>query len=369
MTANRSARAQAAANANGSSGSRRNVLDVKNLKTQFFTRAGIVYAVDGVSFNVGEGETLGIVGESGCGKSVTATSVMRLIPSPPGRIVDGEILLNDGESTVDLLSLSDEQMRHVRGNKLAMIFQDPMTSLNPVYTIGDQLMEPLQLHLGLNKREAETRAVELLKRVGIPAAEERVHGYPHQFSGGMRQRVMIAMALACNPKVLIADEPTTALDVTIQAQILDLMMHLNREFGTAIVLITHDLGVVAEICERVMVMYAGQIIESGAAKDLFGNPQHPYTIGLLNSVPRIGLNVKEALIPIPGLPPDLLAPPVGCRFRPRCRYRQPKCEQSPQLLEVAPGQMARCWFPQGRGSTARSAAQEISGAAAAAVNP
>jgi oligopeptide transport system ATP-binding protein len=368
VTANGSVRAQTAANANGASGKRRNVLDVRDLKTQFFTRAGIVYAVDGVSFNVGEGETLGIVGESGCGKSVTATSVMRLIPSPPGRIVNGEILLNDGDTTVDLLSLNDEQMRHVRGNKLAMIFQDPMTSLNPVYTIGDQLMEPLQLHLGLNKREAETRAVELLKRVGIPAAEDRVHAYPHQFSGGMRQRVMIAMALACNPKVLIADEPTTALDVTIQAQILDLMMHLNHEFGTAIVLITHDLGVVAEICERVMVMYAGQIIESGAAKELFGNPQHPYTIGLMNSVPRIGLNVKDALTPIPGLPPDLLAPPIGCRFRPRCRFRQPKCEESPALMEVAPGQMARCWFPQGRGSTAHIAAQDATGASAAPVS-
>jgi oligopeptide transport system ATP-binding protein len=195
-----------------------------------------------------------------------------------------------------------------------------------------------------------------------------VNAYPHQFSGGMRQRVMIAMALACNPKVLIADEPTTALDVTIQAQILDLMMHLNREFGTAIVLITHDLGVVAEICERVMVMYAGQIIESGAAKDLFGNPQHPYTIGLMNSVPRIGLNVKDALTPIPGLPPDLLAPPIGCRFRPRCRFRQPKCEESPALLEVAPGQMARCWFPQGRGSAAHIAAQDATGASAAPVS-
>lgn len=348
-----------------SAAKRRNVLEVNNLKTQFFTRAGIVYAVDGVSFHVGEGETLGIVGESGCGKSVTATSLMRLIPSPPGRIVAGEVLLDDGQERVDLLTLSDEEMRHVRGNKMAMIFQDPMTSLNPVYTIGDQLMEPLQLHMGLNKREAETRAVELLKRVGIPAAEDRVHGFPHQFSGGMRQRVMIAMALACNPKVLIADEPTTALDVTIQAQILDLMMHLNREFGTAIIMITHDLGVVAEICERVVVMYAGQIIESGNAKDLFGNPQHPYTIGLMNSVPRIGVDVKETLTPIPGLPPDLLAPPGGCRFRPRCRFRQPKCEEPPPLAEVAARQMARCWFPQGRGSTLHPADQEITGAASA----
>jgi oligopeptide transport system ATP-binding protein len=346
----------------------RNVLEVNNLKTQFFTRAGIVYAVDGVTFHVREGETLGIVGESGCGKSVTATSIMRLIPSPPGRIVDGEILLHDGEKHIDLLALSDDEMRHVRGNRIAMIFQDPMTSLNPVLTIGDQLTEPLLLHLDMSRREAEQRAVELLKRVGIPAAEDRLGAYPHQFSGGMRQRVMIAIALSCNPKVLIADEPTTALDVTIQAQILDLMMHLNREFGTAIILITHDLGVVAEICERVVVMYAGQIIEAGAAKDLFNNPQHPYTIGLLNSVPRIGEDVKEALSPIPGLPPDLLAPPIGCRFRPRCRYRQAKCEETPQLMEVAPGQMARCWFPQGRGSTASVTMQEASGASAAPVS-
>ena len=333
----------------------RNVLDVRNLKTQFFTRAGIVYAVDGVSFHVGEGETLGIVGESGCGKSVTATSIMRLIPSPPGRIVDGEILLDDGTQQVDLLSLSDSQMRDIRGNKIAMIFQDPMTSLNPVLTVGDQITEPLMLHLGLSKREAEQRAIDLLKRVGIPGAEDRVRAYPHQFSGGMRQRVMIAIALSCNPRVLIADEPTTALDVTIQAQILDLMMHLNRDFGTAIVMITHDLGVVAEICERVVVMYAGQVVETGAAKDLFKNPQHPYTIGLMNSVPRIGDNVKEPLEPIPGLPPDLLAPPVGCRFRPRCRFRQEKCEEFPPLGEVAPGQLARCWFPQGRGSTRSNA--------------
>jgi oligopeptide/dipeptide ABC transporter ATP-binding protein len=336
----------------------RNVLEVNNLKTQFFTRAGVVYAVDGVTFAVGEGETLGIVGESGCGKSVTATSIMRLIPSPPGRIVDGEILLNTGEGATDLLSLSDKEMQHIRGNQIAMIFQDPMTSLNPVYTIGDQLSEPLMLHLKLSKKEAETRAIELLRRVGIPGAEDRIHAYPHQFSGGMRQRVMIAMALACNPKLLIADEPTTALDVTIQAQILDLMMHLNREFGTAIVLITHDLGVVAEICERVVVMYAGQIIESGPAHELFNNPQHPYTIGLMNSVPRIGLNVKETLTPIPGLPPDLLAPPVGCRFRPRCRFRQAQCEETPALREVAPNQTVRCWFPQGKSRAVPSVVAE-----------
>jgi len=328
-----------------------NVLEVNNLKTQFFTRAGVVYAVDDVSFYVGEGETLGIVGESGCGKSVTATSIMRLIPQPPGRIVNGEILLNDGSGPVDLVTLPESQMRSIRGNRIAMIFQDPMTSLNPVLTIGDQLSEPLILHLGMSKREAEVRAVELLKRVGIPAAEERLNSYPHQFSGGMRQRVMIAMALGCSPKLLIADEPTTALDVTIQAQILDLMLQMNREVGTAIVLITHDLGVVAEICERVNVMYAGQIVETGAADDIFGNPQHPYTIGLLNSVPKLGDDVKQQLIPIPGLPPDLLEPPVGCRFRARCRFRREKCDDSPPLVEVAPGQLARCWFPQGTNAT------------------
>jgi oligopeptide transport system ATP-binding protein len=324
---------------------RRPVLEVNNLKTQFFTRAGVVFAVDDVSFAVGEGETLGIVGESGCGKSVTSMSIMRLVPSPPGKIVGGEILLTiDGKSR-DLVKLSDGQMRNVRGNDIAMIFQDPMTSLNPVYTIGNQICEPLMLHLGLSKHEAEQRGIELLKRVGIPAAEDRFDSYPHQFSGGMRQRVMIAIALACNPKVLIADEPTTALDVTIQAQILDLMLGLNRDFGTSIILITHDLGVVAEVCKRVIVMYAGKIVEQGEATKLFGNPQHPYTMGLLRSVPRLGENVKQKLAPIGGLPPDLLSPPTGCRFRPRCPRAQAKCEQTPPLIETSPGQLAACWFP------------------------
>src|SRR6476469_5927088 len=323
------------------------VLDVRNLKTQFFTRAGVVYSVDDVSFQVGQGETLGIVGESGCGKSVTALSIMRLIPEPPGKIVAGQVLLNNGKETKDLVKLSGAAIRRVRGNEIAMIFQDPMTSLNPVYTIGNQLMEPLQLHLGLDHKAARERAIDLLKRVGIPAAEDRIDSYPHQFSGGMRQRVMIAMALACNPKVLIADEPTTALDVTIQAQILDLMVGLNRDFGTAIILITHDLGVVAEVCKRVNVMYAGKIVESGPSSKLFANPQHPYTMGLLKSVPSIGDNVKEPLHPIGGLPPDLLAPPQGCRFRPRCPRAQPKCLEAPPLMETAPGQRARCWFPGG----------------------
>jgi oligopeptide/dipeptide ABC transporter ATP-binding protein len=321
------------------------VLQVNNLQTQFFTRAGVVFAVDDISFEVGEGETLGIVGESGCGKSVTATSIMRLIPSPPGRIVGGEVLLSYDGKTVDLVKLADDDVRKVRGNVISMIFQDPMTSLNPVYTVGDQLMEPLMLHLGLSKQQAEERAIDLLQRVGIPAAEDRIHAYPHQFSGGMRQRVMIAIALACNPKMLIADEPTTALDVTIQAQILDLMLDLNKEFGTAIIMITHDLGVVAEVCKRVIVMYAGRIVERGNARELFANPQHPYTQGLLRSVPAIGDRVKDPLIPIGGLPPDLLAPPQGCRFRPRCPRRQAKCEEAPPLHETAPGQFAACWFP------------------------
>lgn len=321
------------------------VLDVQNLKTQFFTRAGIVYAVDDVSFQVGQGETLGIVGESGCGKSVTSLSIMRLIPSPPGKIVGGKMLLNTGSDIKDLVQLSEPEMRNIRGNEIAMIFQDPMTSLNPVYTVGNQLMEPLQLHLGLDRKAAFERAVDLLRRVGIPGAEERVHSYPHQFSGGMRQRVMIAIALACNPKLLIADEPTTALDVTIQAQILDLMVGLNRDFGTAIILITHDLGVVAEVCKRTIVMYAGKIVESGESVKLFSSPQHPYTMGLLNSVPVLGDRVKDELQPIGGLPPDLLHPPMGCRFRPRCTRARDKCLEQPPLIETAPGQMAACWFP------------------------
>ncbi len=321
------------------------VLKVHDLHTQFFTRAGVVFAVDGVTFEVGEGETLGIVGESGCGKSVTATSIMRLIPSPPGRIVKGSIELTNDGKTVDLVTMPSDELRTVRGNVVSMIFQDPMTSLNPVYTVGNQLMEPLMLHLHMSKDEARERAIDLLKRVGIPAAEDRIDSYPHQFSGGMRQRVMIAMALACNPKLLIADEPTTALDVTIQAQILDLMMGLNRDLGTAIIMITHDLGVVAEVCKRVIVMYAGRIVEQGYARELFANPQHPYTQGLLRSVPAIGDRVKDPLVPIGGLPPDLLAPPAGCRFKSRCPRRQQKCEETPELRETEPNQWAACWFP------------------------
>jgi oligopeptide transport system ATP-binding protein len=329
------------------------VLEVRNLQTHFFTRNGVVSAVDDVSFEVGAGETLGIVGESGCGKSVTSLSIMRLIPSPPGKIVGGKILLRIGDSEQDLVKLGDADLRKVRGNHIAMIFQDPMTSLNPVYTVGNQLCEPLMIHLGLSKKEAEDRAIDLLKRVGIPGAEDRYHAYPHQFSGGMRQRVMIAMALACNPKVLIADEPTTALDVTIQAQILDLMAGLNRDFGTAIILITHDLGVVAEVCRRVVVMYAGKVVEEASAQDLFTSPQHPYTIGLLSSIPKLGESVKEKLVPIAGLPPDLLNPPKGCRFAPRCSRRQAKCVEQPPLATVGMRHKAACWFPGSSNETAR----------------
>lgn len=329
------------------------VLDVRNLQTHFFTRNGVVSAVDDVSFSVGAGETLGIVGESGCGKSVTSLSIMRLIPSPPGKIVGGQILLRTGGTERDLVKLDDADLRKVRGNEIAMIFQDPMTSLNPVYTVGNQLCEPLMLHLNLGKKEAEERAIDLLKRVGIPGAEERYHAYPHQFSGGMRQRVMIAMALACNPKVLIADEPTTALDVTIQAQILDLMIGLNRDFGTAIVLITHDLGVVAEVCQRVVVMYAGKVVEEATADDLFTAPEHPYTVGLLSSIPKLGDSVKERLVPIGGLPPDLLNPPTGCRFAPRCSRRKAKCAEPPPLVSVGEGRKAACWFPGPSNEAAR----------------
>ncbi len=340
-----------------------NVLEVEHLQTHFFTRAGVVKAVDDVSFSVKEGETLGIVGESGCGKSVTALSLMRLVPNPPGRIVGGSIRLSAGGRQRDILSLPESAMRSVRGNDVAMIFQDPMTSLNPVYTVGDQLVEPLMLHLDLSKHDAERRAVELLKRVGIPAAEERVHAFPHQVSGGMRQGVVIAIALACNPKLLIADEPTTALDVTIQAQILDLMVGLNRDFGTAVILITHDLGVVAEVCQRVIVMYAGRIVEEGSTADLFNDPQHPYTQGLLRSVPLLGERVKDDLVPIGGLPPDLLHPPEGCRFRPRCFRAAARCLEEPPLMETASRQWARCWFPGADGRPVEEQAPDAMAAA------
>ncbi len=319
------------------------VLEVKDLKTYFFTREGIVRAVDGVSFEVGKGQALGIVGESGCGKSVTSLSIMRLVPYP-GRVVEGQVILHRDGQAVDLLGLSEEEMRHIRGNVISMIFQDPMTSLNPVLTVGFQVAEPLQVHLGLRPTEARQRALELLRRVGIPDAERRLDDYPHQFSGGMRQRVMIAMALACNPRLLIADEPTTALDVTIQAQILDLIMRLNRELGTAVILITHDLGVVAELCHRVVVMYAGRIVEAADADSLFNNPKHPYTVGLMGSVPRLGPKVKERLKPIRGLPPNLLNPPAGCRFRPRCPHATAQCAEEPPTVSVGPDHQVACWL-------------------------
>ncbi|MCO5176654.1 MAG: ABC transporter ATP-binding protein [Thermomicrobiales bacterium] len=317
------------------------LLQVKNLKTQFFTQDGVVRAVDDVSFEIMPGETLGVVGESGSGKSITAMSLMRLIPSPPGKIVNGSISF-EGE---DILGMSDEEMRHVRGNKIAMIFQDPMTSLNPVLSINRQISESLELHMGMSKSQARNRAIELLKMVGIPNAEQRVDQYPHQFSGGMRQRVMIAMALSCNPKMLIADEPTTALDVTIQAQILDLMRNLQAEHDTALMLITHDLGVVAGMSDRIQVMYAGHIVETAETEELFANPRHPYTVGLLNSIPRLDSLRKERLEPIRGLPPDLIDLPDMCPFLPRCDYAREKCEQqNPPLMNVGAGHQSACWY-------------------------
>ena len=322
------------------------LLRVENLSTYFYSRGGTVKAVDNISFDVAEGETVGIVGESGCGKSATVLSIMRLIPNPPGRIVHGDILFqgNEGNPPVDLRTVSESEMQEIRGNLVSMVFQDPMTSLNPVLTIGWQLREPLQLHLGLNKKEAEDRSIELLELVNIPSPAQRLNDYPHQFSGGMRQRVMIAMAIACNPKLLIADEPTTALDVTIQAQILELMLKLQDELNMSVVIITHDLGVVGEICDRVLVMYAGQIIESGSVDDLLNDPKHPYTHGLLQSVPKLGPTVKERMEPIHGVPPNLVALPPGCRFAPRCSKKFDKCNDEPILKEVGQNHECACWL-------------------------
>ncbi len=316
------------------------ILSVKNLKTSFFTYAGEVKAVDDISFEIGTGEAVAIVGESGCGKSITAMSIMRLIANP-GKIVQGEINFNEQ----DLTKLSEKEMRKIRGNEISMIFQDPMTSLNPVLTVKKQLTESLILHKNLDLNAATKRAVELLEMVGIPSPAERLAQYPHQFSGGMRQRVMIAMALSCEPKLLIADEPTTALDVTIQAQILELMKELKQKVNTSIILITHDLGVVAGLCQKVIVMYAGKIIEQGSLKDIFYNPQHPYTWGLLASVPRLDEENKRKLVPIWGQPPDLLAPPAGCRFAPRCDYAMQICQtQAPNYYQVNQGHQAACWL-------------------------
>jgi oligopeptide transport system ATP-binding protein len=316
------------------------LLEVKNLRTWFYTQDGIVKAVNGISYTLNQGEALGIVGESGCGKSVSALSIMRLIPTPPGRIVEGEVIF-DGR---DLLKLSDDEIRRVRGNEIAMIFQDPMTSLNPVLTVSRQITEALELHLGMSASSARKRAIELLDLVGIPSARSRVDDYPHQFSGGMRQRVMIAMALSCNPKLLIADEPTTALDVTIQAQILDLIKRLQQELGMSLILITHDLGVVAGLTDRINVMYAGYIVESAPTEVLFSDPRHPYTLGLLRSIPRIDEPRKERLIPIEGLPPDLVSPPQGCPFQPRCVYAVERCvPENPTLAPVQRGHTIACW--------------------------
>jgi peptide/nickel transport system ATP-binding protein len=320
------------------------VLEVEDLQTYFYTRSGLVKAVDGVSFSLARGATLAIVGESGCGKSVTALSLMRLVADPPGRIVGGSVRLEG----VDLLRLNEAAMRDIRGNQISMVFQEPMTSLNPVMTIGRQISEALILHQRMSNKAALTRAIEMLQLVGIPEPKQRAKEYPHQLSGGMRQRAMIAMALACNPRVLIADEPTSALDVTIQAQILELIAKLQRELGTAVILITHDLGVVAETAERVIVMYAGRKVEEAAVGELFARPLHPYTRGLMNSIPRLALMRREAaqhrLQEIPGIVPALSNLPQACTFAPRCAFADDKCRgQFPPYQEKRPNHWAACW--------------------------
>jgi len=322
------------------------VLDIRDLRTEFVTDEGIVHAVNGISYRLYPGQTIGVVGESGSGKSVSMLSVLRLLPSPPARIVGGEVWFK-GQN---LLALPEEEMRRIRGKEIAMIFQDPMTSLNPVLTIGFQIMEPLMLHLKMNKKEARERAIELLHMVGIPEPAKRVDDYPHQFSGGMRQRAMIAMALACEPTVLIADEPTTALDVTIQAQIVELVKRLRDEMGMALIWITHDLGVVAGLADRVIVMYAGLIMEDAPVDELYAAPQHPYTRALLRSLPRMDAT-SERLETIEGLPPDLLELPAGCPFAPRCTFAQPRCfEARPPLEEIRPGHRVACWVDMETGA-------------------
>lgn len=317
------------------------VLEIKDLQVSFDTYAGEVHAVRGVSFGVDNGEVLAIVGESGCGKSVTAQTIMKLNPMPPARIVSGSITLDDK----DIVSLSEKEMESVRGSVVSMIFQDPMTCLNPTMHIGKQLTEAIVRHQKIDKNTARQEAIRLLKVVQIPNAEQRIDQYPHQFSGGMRQRVMIAMALSCSPKLLIADEPTTALDVTIQAQIMDLMAAIKKDIGTAIILITHDLGVVANLADRVAVMYAGKIVEHGTVNDIFYNPSHPYTIGLLESLPRIDSDRKKQLSAIDGTPPDLYAPPDGCEFAARCKHCMKICKQFvPPQFEVKPGHVSACWL-------------------------
>jgi oligopeptide/dipeptide ABC transporter ATP-binding protein len=316
------------------------LLEVKNLKTHFFSDDAITKAVDGVSYNVEAGETVALVGESGCGKSVSSLSVMQLIPQPPGKIVDGEIIFG-GQN---LLELDREAMRRKRGREIAMIFQEPMTSLNPVISIETQLTEAMTLQLGITPKEAHTRAVELLDRVGIPEPDVRIKQYPHVFSGGMRQRVMVAMALSCEPKLIIADEPTTALDVTIQAQILDLMQDLAKERDMALLIITHNLGVVARYADRINIMYAGRIIERGTCKDIFADPRHPYTLGLLESIPRLDQPKGSKLIPIQGQPPNLSDLPPGCSFQPRCRFAQDKCSvEYPDITDLRNNHSSACW--------------------------
>jgi oligopeptide/dipeptide ABC transporter ATP-binding protein len=327
------------------------ILDVAGLTTVFRTDAGIARAVDGVSFSIGEGETLGLVGESGCGKSVTSLSILRLIPQPPGEILRGSTVRFRGR---ELLSLPERDMRKVRGNDIAMIFQEPMTSLNPVFTVGEQIAEAVRLHRRASRQEARERAIEMLRLVGIPAPDRRAKDYPHQLSGGQRQRVMIAMALCCDPELLIADEPTTALDVTIQAQILDLLVELRERLGMALLLITHDLGVVAQVCDRVAVMYAGRIVEQAPVERIFQDPRHPYTQGLLRAIPQLGRNA-DRLVTIPGQVPSALAWPTGCRFRLRCPFAWDRCLDEPALLDVPSAPLSdhaeeedqthsRCWL-------------------------
>ncbi len=316
------------------------LLEVRNLTTRFHTEEGVVHAVNGISYNLDEGESLGIVGESGSGKTVGVMSIMGLIPMPPGQIADGEVIFNGR----DLLKLSQTEMGQVRGREMSMVFQDPMTSLNPVLTVGLQMTEALIHHLGMTQEQADNRAVEMMNLVGLPDGESRLKDYPHQFSGGQRQRIGIAMALTCNPSLLIADEPTTALDVTIQAQITDLVTQLKEKLGMAIIWITHDLGVVASLVEKVAVMYSGFIIELASVNDLYENTSHPYTLGLLESLPKINATEKERLIAIEGLPPDLLQKPVHCPFAPRCRYTIDRCwQENPPLTSVGTGHTSACW--------------------------
>ena len=325
------------------------LLDVQNLRTTFKTEDGLATAVNGLSYSLQAGSTLGIVGESGSGKSVNALSIMRLV-TRPGAIDPSSRVLFHGE---DLLKKSEREMRAIRGNKIAMIFQDPMTSLNPVLTVGQQISEAVELHLGLGKHDARLKTIEMLDKVRIPAPEKRYHEYPHQFSGGMRQRVMIAMALSCDPELLIADEPTTALDVTIQAQILELMNEMQHETGAAIILITHDLGVVAEVCENVLVMYGGNMVEYASAQQIFDEPKMPYTQGLLASLPRLDSRKRARLEPIPGQPPNLLRLPPGCAFAPRCRYRMPICDEPVPIYRFGEGHLARCYLYDERANDQR----------------